>query len=106
MPTYFHTKNRVGIQKNTGVINYNEEVEKLCENCSISIGRKQQRSHRPPEALNDYVLIDAIGNSTAVNSEIPLHDEIFVQLWFVCYQSWTADFPVMQKLPMQGVSHM
>ena len=38
----FTLKTELEYKRNAGVINCNEEVENLCENCSISIERKQR----------------------------------------------------------------
>ena len=44
----FTLKTELEYKRNAGVINCNEKVENLCENCSISIERKQRLPPPPP----------------------------------------------------------
>ena len=99
----FTLKPELEYRRNSGVINYNEEVEKLCEKCSINIEKKQRRSHRPPEALNDYVVTDAVGNSTAVNSQIPLHTDIFIPALGCILTELDRRFSSDAKVIMHGI---
>ena len=49
------------------MINYNEEVESLCRKCGLNYEEKERRSQRPPDALSDYFVTDAIGKSAGAN---------------------------------------
>eukprot|EP00795_Rhopilema_esculentum_P008991 gene8991-16635_t len=68
------------MSKEFRVVNYSEDVEKLCRKCNIYIEKKPRRSKELPEALRDFAVTDGIGKSATVNPEIPFHADIILPI--------------------------
>ena len=91
-------------RRNVDMINYNEEVESLCRKCGLNYEEKERRSQRPPDALSDYFVTDAIGKSARANSEKPLHGDAFIQILDCMLSELDRRFSSDAKVIMQGVS--
>ena len=86
------------------MINYNEEVESLCRKCGLNYEEKERRSQRPPDALSDYFVTDAIGKSAGANSEKLLHVDALIQILDCMLSELDRRFSGDAKVIMQGVS--
>ena len=91
-------------RRNVDMINYNEEVESLGRKCGLNYEEKERRSQRPPDALSDYFITDAIGKSARANSENPLHGDAFIQILDCMLSELDRRFSSDAKVIMQGVS--
>ena len=91
-------------RRNVDMINYNEEVESLCRKCGLNYEEKERRSERPPDALSDYFVTDAIGKSARANSEKPLHGDAFIQILDCMLPELDRRFSGDAKVIMQRVS--
>ena len=86
------------------MINYNEEVESLCRKCGLNYEEKERRSQRPPDALSDHFVTDAIGKSAGANSEKLLHVDARIQILDCMLSELDRRFSGDAKVIMQGVS--
>jgi len=91
-------------RRNVDMINYNEEVESLCRKCGLNYEEKERRSQRPPDALSDYFVTDAIGKSAGANSEKLLHVDALIQILDCMLSELDRRFSGDAKVIMQGVS--
>ena len=91
-------------RRDVDMINYNEEVESLCRKCGLNYEEKERRSQRPPDALSDYFVTDAIGKSARAISEKPLHGDTFIQILDCMLSELDRRFSGDAKVIMQGVS--
>ena len=91
-------------RRNVDMINYNEEVESLCRKCGLNYEEKERRPQRPPDALSDYFVTDAIGKSAGASSEKPLHGDAFIQILDCMLSELDRRFSSDAKVIMQGVS--
>ena len=91
-------------RRNVDMINYNEEVKSLCRKCGLNYEEKERQSQRPPDALSDYFVTDAIGKSARANSEKPLYVDAFIQILDCMLCELDRRFSGDAKVIMQGVS--